>query len=218
MKTPISLIVDDPAPVISSFYECAVSGTTSYIHAKERQETKDGRPLLKTFSNKFLYQFCDIIEKHGIKGKFTVIPMPGNKGDIVKGLEGVSREELSEWIETAKLRVAKNFTIGPEILTHNKAVDLKTGLSLQLSERDWKGEEYTPPTLEERFLTLIRQVKLMESYKDSHIAILESRKHTAWYMQGLKGAASLRRLCGEINSLKDITDICQKALDMNPNL
>ena len=141
MKTPISLIVDDPAPVISSFYECAVSGTTSYIYAKERQETKDGRPLLKTFSNKFLYQFCDIIEKHGIKGKFTVIPMPGNKGDIVKGLEGVSREELSEWIETAKLRVAKNFTIGPEILTHNKAVDLKTGLPLQLSERDWASTQ-----------------------------------------------------------------------------
>ena len=38
MKTPISLIVDDPAPVISSFYECAVPGTTSYIHAKERRK------------------------------------------------------------------------------------------------------------------------------------------------------------------------------------
>jgi len=141
MKVPISLIIDDPAPVISSFYESAVSGTTSYTHAKERQETKDGRPLLKTFSNEFLFKFCDIIEKHGIKGKFTIIPMPGNKGDIVRGLEGVTGEELSEWIDVVKSRVAKNFTVGPEMLTHNKAVDLDTGLALELNERDWAATQ-----------------------------------------------------------------------------
>lgn len=141
MKVPISLIIDDPAPVISSFYECAVSGTTSYAHAKERQQTKDGRPLLKKFPNEFLFRFCDIIEQYGIKGKFTVIPMPGNKGDIVRGLEGVSKDDLSEWIDTVKSRVAKNFTIGPEMLTHNKAVDLKTGLPLSLSERDWASTQ-----------------------------------------------------------------------------
>ena len=141
MKVPISLIIDDPAPVISSFYECAVSGTTSYAHAKERQETKDGRPLAKTFSNKLLFDFCDIIERYGIRGKFTVIPMPGNKGDIVRGLDGVSSEELAEWIDTVKSRVAPKFAIGPEMLTHNRAVDLKTGLALDMSERDWASTQ-----------------------------------------------------------------------------
>ena len=81
-----------------------------------------------------------------------------------------------------------------------------------------KGESYTPPTLEQRFQTLMRQVKLMHKYKDPRNAILEARKHTAWYMQGLKGAAGLRRMCGEINSLADITAICEKALEQNPDL
>ena len=79
----------------------------------------------------------------------------------------------------------------------------------------FSNKTYTPPTLEERFETLMRQVALMHKYKDPRNAILEARKHTAWYMQGLNGAASLRRMCGEINSLADITAICEKALEQN---
>ena len=79
-------------------------------------------------------------------------------------------------------------------------------------------EVYTPPTLEEKFETLLRQVKMMIEYKGEHIAMLESRKHTAWYMQGLNGAASLRRMCGEIMTLKDINIICEKALEQNRGL
>lgn len=81
-----------------------------------------------------------------------------------------------------------------------------------------KGKSYTPPSLEKRFEVMMRQIRLMCKYKDPHIAILESRKHTAWYMRGLEGAAGLRRLCGEINSISDIEAICQKALEQNPYL
>lgn len=81
-----------------------------------------------------------------------------------------------------------------------------------------KGKSYTPPSLEKRFEVMMRQIRLMCKYKDPHIAILESRKHTAWYMRGLEGAAGLRRLCGEINCISDIEAICQKALEQNPYL
>ena len=80
------------------------------------------------------------------------------------------------------------------------------------------GGSYTPPTLELRFKTLMRQIELMHKYKDPRNAILEARKHTAWYMQGLNGAAALRRMCGEISSLTDISVICEKALEQNKML
>lgn len=80
------------------------------------------------------------------------------------------------------------------------------------------GESYTPPTLEGRFSVMMRQIGLMMKYKDPHIALLESRKHTAWYMRGLEGAAALRRMCGEIKSIADIEAICEKALEQNRNL
>lgn len=80
------------------------------------------------------------------------------------------------------------------------------------------GKPYSPPPLEERFGVMMRQIRLMCEYKDPYIAMLESRKHTAWYMHGLEGAAALRRMCGEINNISDIEAICQKALEQNPNL
>ncbi len=80
------------------------------------------------------------------------------------------------------------------------------------------GDSYTPPTLKERFETLLKQVKLMSEYKQDHRAFLEARKHTAWYMQGLKGAAELRRLSGAVSSMKDIEAVCIKALELNPDV
>lgn len=80
------------------------------------------------------------------------------------------------------------------------------------------GESYTPPSLEQHFSVMMRQIRLMMEYKDPHIALLESRKHTAWYMRGLEGAAALRRMCGEIKSIADIEAICEKALEQNRNL
>ena len=127
-KVPICLIIDDPAPVIS----------VHAIHAKNPL-TKDGRQRVPSFSNTLLFEFCDIIERHGIKGKFSVVPMPGNKGDIIRGIEGVFPCELEEWLDTVRTRVTPLFSIGPEMLSHHKAVDLATGLPLDEREDTWSS-------------------------------------------------------------------------------
>ena len=67
--------------------------------------------------------------------------MPGNKGDIVNGLDGVSPEETAQWLSCVKKRVMPAFSVGPEMLTHHKAVDLSTGASLSMNERDWSREQ-----------------------------------------------------------------------------
>ncbi len=82
----------------------------------------------------------------------------------------------------------------------------------------FEGKPYTPPSLAERLEVLKKQVGLMMQYKDEHIAVLESRKHAAWYMSGIRGAAALRRLCGEISSYGDLENICEKALEQNKDL
>lgn len=82
----------------------------------------------------------------------------------------------------------------------------------------FENRPYTPPNLLRRFEVMKQQIELMCKYKDPHNAILESRKHTAWYMKGLKGAAELRRMCGEITSFSDVERICEKALEENKDL
>ena len=71
------------------------------------------------------------------------------------------------------------------------------------------------PPLEKKMLTLINQVERMREYKGEKIAMLEARKHTAWYMKGLKGAADLRRMAGNITRLDDVIEIIKQEIELN---
>ena len=129
-KIPISLIIDDPAPRVFVYYEHA---TTRF--------TRDGRPLVNEVPNAFLDDFCAVMERRGLKGKFSVVPMPGGRGDIVNGIPGFDKAEIDAWLETVRTRVMKNFSLCPEILTHAQAVNLETGALLPLNERDWAQDK-----------------------------------------------------------------------------
>lgn len=76
------------------------------------------------------------------------------------------------------------------------------------------GTVLPEPPLSERMRLMIKQIQLMREYKGEHIAILEARKHTAWYMKGLRGAAELRRKCAEINCFDDVLRISMMALEL----
>ncbi len=71
------------------------------------------------------------------------------------------------------------------------------------------------PPLEKKMLTLINQIQRMRQYKGEKIAMLEARKHTAWYMKGLVGAADLRRMAGNITKMDDVLEITKKAMELN---
>lgn len=79
-----------------------------------------------------------------------------------------------------------------------------------------EGRQLPDPPLSVRLLTLVQQIKKMQAYKGDHIAFLEARKHTAWYMHGLKGAAELRRMCAGITNMEDVMEICRQAQKLNP--
>ena len=211
MKIPISLIIDDGAP-ISTFYRCALSGTTSYSHAKERQETKDGRPLVKTYPRELLLEFCDLIEKYGVKGKFSVVPMPGNAGDIINGVDGITDSELREWIATVKERIEGRFSICPEMLSHNLAVDIESGAPLGSSERDWAAtqDRTTLTPYINKALTILKEagfdsfgvtspwnfgIEVEDEYAQAiSKAVLDvTGKSNAWYfLRGLRGVPNAK--------------------------
>ncbi len=77
------------------------------------------------------------------------------------------------------------------------------------------GEVLPELPLCERLAVMKREIELMLEYKPERTAFMESRKHVAWYMYSLKGAAALRRMCGEIKDIKDIDEICKTALEWN---
>lgn len=81
------------------------------------------------------------VHRRGIKGKFSIVPMPGNRGDIVSGLDGIPDYELGEWLDAARQCIAPCFSICPEMLTHNRAVDLTTGAWMDMNEAEFAATQ-----------------------------------------------------------------------------
>ena len=68
------------------------------------------------------------------------------------------------------------------------------------------------PSMTQRMATLMKQVELTVQYKGERVALLEARKHAAWYTNGLRGAAQLRRRAGEIATLEDLAKFCYEVV------
>lgn len=72
-----------------------------------------------------------------------------------------------------------------------------------------------PPGLFERLTVMHRHIEKLCEYKGEKIGMREARKHTAWYMRGLRGAARLRVMCGELREFKDLAGLMQAVLEEN---
>jgi hypothetical protein len=129
-KIPITFIVDDSMPFIM----------TPYVN-REPKITADGRPLIRFSPLQAVYDFADVIERQKMKGKFSVIPMGGNEGDIINGFRDVDQKKVEEWLDCARTRIYPSFSICPEILSHCKAVDLSTGKPLDEREDEWAAHQ-----------------------------------------------------------------------------
>ncbi len=81
-----------------------------------------------------------------------------------------------------------------------------------------KGIILPEPTIEERLSVMKKHIDLMMRYKSERTALMESRKHTAWYIKGIRGASKIRKMCGEIESAEDIARIAEMILAENKNM
>jgi len=130
MPVPITLLVDDPCPLVHVYrYHL------EHVHA-ENPCTRDGRPLLDAIPNAFLDAFCDIVEGYGLRGKFSIVPAPASRGDVVAGING-DPALTQAWIATVRRRLAGAFDFSPEGITHDLAVNLADGSPLDKGESVW---------------------------------------------------------------------------------
>ena len=119
MRIPISLVVDDGAPV----------NLIHYTHPQMRSEF--------VVPNSFTRDFADLCIARGVKGKFSVVPMPCELGRLDKGLNYVSRAHVAGFLKIAREKIAPRFDITPEILTHSCAYNLKSGWTHHVFEDVW---------------------------------------------------------------------------------
>ena len=99
---PVSLILDDAVPVVNALY---------YYR---RQINREGyEQLVQRIPLDFLEQFAAVVQKWGLRGKFTVIPYPAGLGRILEGWQGCDRAELESWLSLARLSSPPTSTSPP---------------------------------------------------------------------------------------------------------
>jgi len=113
---PVSLIIDDGGPVnmfhfhdLKTFHELLVPPT-------------------------FAAEFAAVCSRCGIKGKFSVVPMPAGLGRLDETVSQVPDGNIREYAKIIREQIQPRFSITPEVLTHYRAYDLKTGNCLHVFE------------------------------------------------------------------------------------
>jgi len=116
---PVSLIVDDGAPINLMYWE----------HPFEKH--------VHLIPNGFLRDFAAVCRRHGAAGKFSVLPNPSGLGWIDQSVNYVPAGHLRTFLDLCRKDIAPRFDITIELLTHDRAVDLATGKMLHVCEDAW---------------------------------------------------------------------------------
>lgn len=77
------------------------------------------------------------------------------------------------------------------------------------------GGIFTAPDISQRMEVMLKHIEMLIADKGEHIGIKEARKHCAWYIKGLHGAARLRRSCGELSSIDDVKSLAQEVINLS---
>lgn len=72
-----------------------------------------------------------------------------------------------------------------------------------------------PPGISERMLVMLRHIRSMCDLKGEYVAMREARKHVAWYVKGLRGAADFRRRGGGLETYEQLVALVADIMEEN---
>jgi len=130
MQLPITLIIDDGACVNPMYW----------LHPDQKH-----KPLI---SNEFTNAFADLCQRHGVKGKFSVMPMPCGLGRLDRQLNYIPPHHLRKFLNIVRKKIAPRFDITPELLTHQAAYNLKKGGLFHIYENEWVQRAKVPEMID----------------------------------------------------------------------
>ena len=59
---------------------------------------------------------------------------------------------------------------------------------------------------------MARHIEALCEDKGERRGMSEARKHVGWYLKGLRGAASLRRMAGQLSTKEDFKELLRAAI------
>jgi hypothetical protein len=124
-RVPLSFIIDDSTCLVNMGHFCTPQFATA--HPNREQYQRDWRSWPREIPDAFVREFGQWCAEHGVKGKYSVVPYPACVGWLDRELPGWSRRELLDSLKLVRELMVPNWDIHPEMITHTRVIDLKTG-------------------------------------------------------------------------------------------
>jgi hypothetical protein len=125
-RVPVGLIIDDSTCLVNlnrfamPQFDQAFAGANKTYHRNWREWPVE-------IPDAFVRKFGEWCGAHGVKGKYSVVPYPACVGRLDRMLPGWTQRELSESIKLVRTLLLPNWDIPPEMVTHTRVIDTKTG-------------------------------------------------------------------------------------------
>lgn len=87
----------------------------------------------------------------------------------------------------------------------------------QINEYFDSGIILPEPSIEERMAVMLRHINQLCENKGDYVGMREARKHAAWYIKGIRGAAALRQEIGSLENLSQLEAIAEKVIAASNN-
>ena len=162
-RVPLSFIIDDSTCLVNMGHFCTPQFHACYPNREVYQ--KDWRKWPREIPDAFVREFGEWCREHGVKGKYSVVPNPACVGWMDRELPGWSRGELQNSLKLVRELMLPNWDIHPEMITHTRVINLKTGRPFN---------EISPSTMENSYPREKKSVDELAEYLAYALRILKN--------------------------------------------
>ena len=151
-RVPLSFIIDDSTCLVNMGHFCMPQFASAW--PQRQQYRKPWKTWPREIPDEFVREFGQWCATHGVRGKYSIVPNPACVGWLDRELPGWSRRDLEESLALVRDLMLPNWDIHPEMITHTRVIDLKTGRPLEPAnaatmENSWPQEKKSVDELAE---------------------------------------------------------------------
>ena len=162
-RVPLSFIIDDSTCLVNMGHFCMPQFAECYPDRKDYQ--KPWKTWPREIPDSFVREFGEWCAEHGVKGKYSIVPNPACVGWMDREIPGWSRRELLDSLKLVRELMVPNWDIHPEMITHTRVIDLKTGRPIN---------EISPATMENSYPREKKSVDELAAYLAYSLRILKN--------------------------------------------
>ena len=128
-RVPLSFIIDDSTCLVNMGHFCTPQFAAAWPEREEYQ--KPWREWPREIPDSFVREFGEWSQSEGVRGKYSIVPNPACVGSLDRELPGWSQKQLQDSLNLVREVMLPNWDIHPEMITHTRVLDLKTGKPMQ---------------------------------------------------------------------------------------